>query len=79
VAVRIWPLIQGYLNELRSYSRGGITFLSPVIGVFFIPLMVANLSVINESFLKNRVYWATVFVVTCYPSLTYFTDESCCR
>lgn len=74
-AVNIWPVILRYLNELGLYSRGGITFLLTVVGVLFIPFMVANLSSVKSSFLRNRVYWTAVFVVSCYPTLTYLTTD----
>ncbi|ULG68386.1 hypothetical protein [Marinobacterium sediminicola] len=75
VAVNLWPILLRYLNELGFYSRGGVTFLLTLLGVFVIPFMVANLSIIKSSLLKNRVYWAAVFVVSCYPTLTYLTTD----
>jgi hypothetical protein len=75
VATNIWPVILRWLNNVGLYSREGISHLLKLIGFIGIPFLVAKLTYVKCSPIRNRIFWAAVVVISAYPTLTYYTTD----
>lgn len=71
-AVKIWPVILRWLNDIGVYSRNKVVILLNILVLLAIPLLVAKLSIRKHSAYKNRIFWYTFFLMCAYPTLNFF-------
>jgi hypothetical protein len=75
VAANAWPVILRWLNDIGVYSREIIILCIAVVGLVFIPLMVADLVKVRGSTTKGKSFWACALIVALYPTLFYYTTD----
>lgn len=75
VVTSVWPVILRGLNNIGLYSRDGISHLLKLIGFIAIPFLVAKLTYVEGSPIRNRIFWSAVVVISAYPTLIYYTTD----
>lgn len=71
-AVNIWPVILRWFSDIGLYSREGIVILLNFFVLFLIPFVVAKLTMVSGSSIKNRTFWLVFFLMTIYPTLNFY-------
>lgn len=72
-ATTVWPQILRLFNDVGLYSRDGVSHVLKFLGFIVIPLLVAKLTYVKGSCIRNRIFWAAVVAMSVYPTLTYYT------
>lgn len=75
VVTSVWPVILRYLNGIGLYSREGVRTFLEILDIIVIPFLVAKLTLVRGSSIRNRVFWLAVVVISAYPTLTYFATD----
>lgn len=73
VTSSIWPDVLRFLNDLDVYTRDGVSFLLMLLGVLFIPVLVAKLSVERSEAPDKLMCFVVLVLVSVYPTLFYYT------
>lgn len=75
IRMHLWPVILRRLNDFGLYSREGVSTFLKFLGFLVLPLLVAKLSLVEKSPLRNRVFWYAAVAVSIYPTIFYYTTD----
>jgi hypothetical protein len=69
----VWPVFLRYLNQYGLYSRQGISVVMMILGVVAIPFFASRISIIEDSFKKEKVFFGMVIALSLYPTLFFYS------